>query len=209
MASTLETPRRNTSHYWACQFPRLSASGDGPKWPMSLRVNIEHLQQLQQLSGSDEAALPSLLRVAWGLLLQCYTGLDDVCFGYQETGPGTVGQESPRTSGPLNEMHAVRFNVDYMMSVADTLEKAKGEYISVFSCLNSVPSGTTKDSRSSERQLFDTAVVLRNLSNSVAPNSTGIISQPLNMVSLEDVGTRVSPLPALYADRCDSTRYAC
>ncbi len=205
----MEASHPNTSRHWACQFPHLGTSRDGPKRPMSLRVNVECLQQLQQLCGSDVVALPSLLHVAWGLLLRCYTGLDHVCFGYQETGPGTLGQEYPRTSGLPNEMRAVRFAVDDMMSVADTLEKAKGEYISGFPCLNSVLSGTTKDSQSSERQLLDTAVVLRNLSNSAAPNSTGLTFQPLNMVSLEEVCTRVPQCLPSYAHRCDSTRSVC
>lgn len=221
MGSSLKSPHTDASSYWAsylaesepCQFPRLGTSVDGPKRPMSLRVNLEQLQKLQQLSVSDEAALPSLLRVAWGLLLRCYTGLDDVCFGYQGTGPGTAGNERPRISRPLNETPVARFTVDDMVSVGDTFEKAKGEYISGLPYQNSVPSSTTKDSWLSGRQLFDTAVVLRSFSNATASKNTIVTSQPLNEVFPQEVCTRASPkhpccLPS-YSDTSYSTRYAC
>jgi hypothetical protein len=204
MESSLKASHTDTFNYWTsylaesepCQFPRLRTSVDGPKRPMSFRVNPENLQKLQQLSVSDEAALPTLLRVAWGLLLRCYTGLDDVCFGYQEIGPGTWGKEF----GPLNGMPITRFTADDMVSVADKLETVKGEYISGLPFQTLIPSGTIKYAWSSKRQLFDTAVVLRSLSDTAASNNTVAISQPLNVVLPEEVGTRASPRhPRLHA----------
>lgn len=193
MAPNSKESHPDNAAYWACQFPRLGTGDGRSKRSMSLRVTLEHGQKLQQLSVSDEAALPSLLRVAWALLLRCYTGLDHVCFGYQETGPGTVGINGPPISGPLNGMHVAHFTMDDMVSVADTLEKAKGECISGLPHQNLVPSGRTRDPGSSDSQLFDTAVVLRNFSDSAARNDTGVTLQPLKMVSLEEVCTRSFP----------------
>jgi hypothetical protein len=217
----LKSPQSDASSYWAsylaelepCEFPRLGASINGPRRPMSLRVNLEHVQRLQKLSVSDEAALPSLLRVAWGLLLRCYTGLDDVCFGYQETGTGTAGNERPRSSALANGTPAARFTVDDMMSVADTLERVKGEYISGLPYLKSAPSRTAKNSRWSEHQPFDTAVVLRRFSNATASNNSIVTSQPLNEALSQEVCARGFPeypycLPS-YSDTSYSTRYVC
>jgi hypothetical protein len=201
MGSTLKSPPVDASSYWAsylaelesCQFPRLGASIHRPRRPMSLRVNLEHVQGLQKLSASDEAALPSLLRVAWGLLLRCYTGLDDVCFGYQETGTGAASNERPRSSALANGMPAARVTVDDMVSVAKTLERVKGEYISGLPYLTSAPSSTAKDSRWSEHRPFDTAVVLRRFSNTTAPKNSVVTSQPLNEALSQEVCARVSP----------------
>ena len=201
MGSSLKAPQIDASNYWAsyraesepCQFPRLGPSVDGPKRSMSLRVHSEHVQRLPQLSASDGAALPSLLRVAWSLLLRCYTGLDDVCFGYQETGLANVGDGNPRISKPLNGMLVARLRVDDTVSVIDTLEKAKREYISGLPYQSSVPSGTTEDSPLSGRQLFDTAVVLRSSPNIAASNKTIVTSQPLNVVLPKEVCVSASP----------------
>lgn len=212
MGSSSNAPHIYASSYWAsylaeskpCRFPRFGTGADGPKRPMSLRVNLEHLKKLQQLSESDDASLPSLLRVAWGLLLRCYTGLDDVCFGYQEIGRSPVGNERPEISGPSNGMPVARFTVNEMLSVADTFEKAKGEYVSGLPFQISVPSGTTKDSCLSERELFDTAVVFRSFSNTATSNNTIITSQTLNVVLSEKVCTRAYPrrpnCPPSYSD---------
>ena len=217
----MKSPHMDASSYWTsylaelepCQFPRLGASINGPRRPMSLRVNLEHVQRLQKLSASDEAALPSLLRVAWGLLLRCYTGLDDVCFGYQETGTGTASNERPRSFALANGMPAARITVDDMVSVADTLERVKGEYISSLPYLNSAPSSTAKDSRWSEHQPFDTAVVLRRLSHATASNNSIVTSQLLNEALSQEVCARDFPgdphYLRPYSDSSYSTRYAC
>lgn len=187
MVSSSKAPHTDDSNYWTsylaesepCQFPRLGTAMDGPKRPMSFRVDVDHVQLLQQLSLSDEAALPSLLHVAWGLLLRCYTGLDDVCFGYQEAGLGTA------ISGPLTGMPLTRFTVDDVVSVADALEKARGEYISGLHYQDSLP-GTSGSSR---RQLFDTAVVIHRPSNTAASTNTIIASQLLNVALPKEVRT--------------------
>lgn len=200
MGSSSKAPSTDASTYWTsylaesepCQFPRLGTAVDGPKRPMSFRVDVEHVQLLRQRSMSDEAALPSLLHVAWGLLLRCYTGLDDVCFGYQEVGLNTAGNRQPTISGPLTGMPAARFTVDDQISVADALEKARGEYISGLPYQDSLPS-EKEDSGSSWRQLFDTAVVIRRSSNTAASNNNKIASQTLNVVLPKEVC--ISALP--------------
>ena len=88
-------------------------------------------------------------------------------------------------------MSVARFTVDDMVSVADTLEKARGEYISGLPHQDSLRSGTAEDSRSSQRQLFDTAVVLRRSSNTAA-STTIVTSQPLNVVLHKEVCTSAS-----------------
>lgn len=220
MESSHEDPHAHASSYWAsylaksepCLFPRLRTSVDGPKRSMSLRVNLESLQELRQFSGSEEAALPSLLHVAWGLLLRCYTGLDDVCFGYRETGSGTAGNERPRMSAPLKGMPVARLTVNDMSSVADTLGKAKGEYISGLPYQSSAPFDTTNESWSSTRQLFDTVVELRSFSNPPAFNNIGVSLPSLNVVFSEEVciGSSLRHLGCLlaYADTSHSPKYA-
>lgn len=68
-----------------CHFPRLGASPSGPKRPMTIKVALDQTQALKELCESNTATLPAALRAAWSLVLRCYTGAEDVCFGYQDT----------------------------------------------------------------------------------------------------------------------------
>lgn len=151
---------------------------------MSIRVNTEKQQELQQLSVLDEASLPSLFRTAWGLLLRCYTGQDDVCFDYQESGAFNSANGEPAPSHTSPVMLVARLILDDTMSLAKTLEKSRGEYKSTLLCQSSVASTAIQNS---ERQLFDTAVVLRAFSNSAVSNNNTTSHRPLNILFPEEV----------------------
>lgn len=148
---------------------------------MSLRVDLEHMQKLRQLPADDEAALPSLLRTAWGLVLRCYTGLDDVCFAYQEARPGSTVNERLRYDPHVNGVPFARVTVGDGLSIGATLAKIKDEYLSDLPYQASPPVGAT------DIQLFDTAVVLRRIPRtSTAPNPHST-PQPLSAVLPQEV----------------------
>jgi hypothetical protein len=208
MASASQS-NSSSSSYWTtylaesepCQFPRLGAAVSGPKRHMSIRVPLEQQQKLQQLASSsssspllpsslNQAALPSLLRAAWGLLLRCYTGQDDVCFGYQEleTAVSSPSLSNSQSSSPC--MPVARFVLDESMSLAKILDQSKNDYVSALPYWDLSPP-------QSHRQLFDTAVVLRDLSNTAVgvvnnnnntttSNSSAVIQRrPLNTLPEE------------------------
>lgn len=192
MASSTQFVPRDASSYWStylaesepCQFPRLGSGLTGPKRPISLRVNVEQQQKLQQLSVSDETSLPSLLRTAWGLVLRCYSGQDDVSFGYQQSGTCNSANGEPAPSNNSPPMLVARFILDETMSLAKALEKSRGEYVSGLLYQSSVPSNAIKNS---ERQLFDTAVVLRAFSNTAVSNNNTTFHRPLHVLLPDEV----------------------
>ncbi|EFQ97050.1 hypothetical protein MGYG_00094 [Nannizzia gypsea CBS 118893] len=73
-----------------CHFPRLGASTSGPKRPMTIKVPLDQTQALKELCESNTTALPAALRATWSLVLHCYTGAEDVCFGYQDAAATAV-----------------------------------------------------------------------------------------------------------------------
>lgn len=89
--SIIEKP--DAREYWAgyladarpSHFPRFDGDTHSPKRPLSIKVPLDHLPDGQKLSVEDGARWPVLLRAAWGLLLRCYAGSEDVCFGYLES----------------------------------------------------------------------------------------------------------------------------
>jgi len=80
----------------------------------TLEVDLHHLNELPSLS---EANLPFLLQTAWALVLRCYTGQNDVCFGYEEI------QDSEAITMPM-----ARVVLDETKSIQQTIEKTQHDY---------------------------------------------------------------------------------
>lgn len=80
----------------ACHFPATGRHRGTTKRLLSIRVDYQHRDPLQKafdLDGSAEA-LSAVVRAAWALTLRCYTGLDEVCFGFEETRRSSDGAPS-------------------------------------------------------------------------------------------------------------------
>ncbi|KAK2671636.1 Polyketide synthase, phosphopantetheine-binding domain [Fusarium oxysporum f. sp. vasinfectum] len=65
-----------------CCLPLLTDGATGPRTLRTLAQGISHAAELQALCTERGITLSNLLQLAWALVLQAYTGLDDVCFGY-------------------------------------------------------------------------------------------------------------------------------
>lgn len=119
-----------------CPFPPFSrvvadVEGSQPE-QASAAVTTEHVRKLDALSKADCDALSAVLRAAWALVLRCYTGQDDVCFGFQ-----------PGGDDPCNVL-VTRFALDNTTTVSELLDRAK---------TGPCPPGNQTS--------FDTAVIMR------------------------------------------------
>jgi hypothetical protein len=72
----------------SCYFPAACTTGNAQKRPLSVRVDLQQLALVQQLfcERDSHAALVAAVKVTWALLLRTYTGLDRVCYSYEEAG---------------------------------------------------------------------------------------------------------------------------
>ena len=85
----------------SCCLPKFGTSTHGPRRPASLRIRTSPSQTLQLLAAWDQSELDSLLKATWALLLHRYTGLEDICFGYQPIGVDA----GPRDTLPSFDTH--------------------------------------------------------------------------------------------------------
>lgn len=139
-----------------CRFPRFSRPAidtAAARRPIATaRVAVEQADKLLALSTTDPDGLGAVLRTAWALLLRCYTGQDDVSFGFQRGGDDT------------GEPIVARFVLDDSASVAETVGRAKTELLA--GNLSPPPAGLV---RSGDHALFDTAVALWGFTETLAP----------------------------------------
>jgi non-ribosomal peptide synthase protein (TIGR01720 family) len=69
-----------------CHFPVLNDGVDEAKQLRLVQVELEQLSELQKFCKENGMTLFNVLQMAWGLVLRCYTGADEVCFGYLTSG---------------------------------------------------------------------------------------------------------------------------
>ncbi|KAH8892437.1 non-ribosomal peptide synthetase [Thozetella sp. PMI_491] len=69
-----------------CVFPRLTLQAGDQKLSNET-VDLDLLyQELATFSKAHTTSIDTVLRLAWGLVLRCFSGQRNVCFGYQATG---------------------------------------------------------------------------------------------------------------------------
>ncbi|KAH7329601.1 hypothetical protein B0I35DRAFT_507853 [Stachybotrys elegans] len=87
-------PNTNSIGHWKeylsgvepCYFPTLNDGTTEPRALHAIDQNISNAAGLQQFCTDNGVTLSNVLQLAWALVLQAYTGLDDVCFGYLVSG---------------------------------------------------------------------------------------------------------------------------
>ena len=114
----------------SCFFPAASTASNAQKRPLSVRVDLQQPALVQQLLSKDgsNVALIAAVRVTWALLLRTYTGLDRVCYSYEE-----VGGASSNSAEELNLPNGVSepivmLDIDEDMSFQQLLESVANEF---------------------------------------------------------------------------------
>jgi hypothetical protein len=176
---------------------------------MAIRLNLDHLPDLQAYWGENRKTMACTVRAAWALVLRCYTGSEDICFGYDEIEVGGSDGGVPKQPDTSSGMSAARMIIGDATSFREVVERAKkGTFI-----LSQDPgmSGSIKAPRISERPPFNTAVVLRIHTNPTGADAGAAFLRPtMNWALPEEVRfRRHAPLKRLRIDDrssagCDS-----
>ncbi|KAL4782981.1 hypothetical protein BJX76DRAFT_358411 [Aspergillus varians] len=137
-----------------CYLPSFGTPSDDPKRPASIKTRTNPSQSAKLLSAFEYNSLDPILKTAWALLLYRYTGLEDVCFGYQHHGGG--GDSLGHSSDP-ERLLACKLTIDESDTIRALLEKSKGENNSA----NYVGGGEVSNANSDDYSLFNTVVMVR------------------------------------------------
>lgn len=85
-----------------CKLPLLDGERDLKSRIIAAEVELQHAGTLHELcaQGGDKSHLNDILCTAWGLLLRCYTGQDDIVFQFRQT-----NSDGERSSGVRMAFH--------------------------------------------------------------------------------------------------------
>jgi amino acid adenylation domain-containing protein/non-ribosomal peptide synthase protein (TIGR01720 family) len=106
-----QLPQQSSQLYWQkyvdglnpCHMPALLGPTPGLVHgaTKSVSQSMQLLRQAQRISRMYEVTTTNLVHVAWALVLRCFTGTDDVCFGYLNSGRDVPVEAVQDAVGPF------------------------------------------------------------------------------------------------------------
>ncbi|KAK5624976.1 hypothetical protein RRF57_000692 [Xylaria bambusicola] len=119
-------------HYLAGSEPCLLTTPhaeDSPRKFQSGYAEIPDVTRLRKLCETHDLTIANIFHLAWSLVLQAYTGSDDVCFGYVATGRDIplVGVE--HALGPFINMLVCRTKFSVDVPLKELLQRTQEDYL--------------------------------------------------------------------------------
>ncbi|KAJ4297840.1 hypothetical protein N0V90_005736 [Kalmusia sp. IMI 367209] len=112
-----------------CHFPVVSAADDSSKEMREIEVDLLFIRPLlRNFISRTGVTLPNLVQTAWALVLQTYSGLDHVSFGYLVSGRNVDVKDVDRIVGPLINMLVCNIDITSSTNVVDLLHSVRDQY---------------------------------------------------------------------------------
>ena len=105
-----------------CKLPLLDGEKTTDSRLLTTETEFEYAERFQSLGNRDTASFNNLLCTAWGLLLRCFTGQDEISFHFRQNVTDD-GLSNPAVSRTFQSMFQVEF--DEHDSLATCYAKAK------------------------------------------------------------------------------------
>ena len=106
----------------SCKLPLLDGEVTSEAQVVTTELELENIERLQSLGNGDTASFDDLLCTAWGLLLRCYTGQDNIAFHFRLSNDTdlVLNSDAPRVH------HGIfRMVFEEHQSLSDCLPRAK------------------------------------------------------------------------------------
>ncbi|KAI0515171.1 hypothetical protein F5B22DRAFT_205661 [Xylaria bambusicola] len=112
-----------------CHFPCLRSEGSATvEWqttPIHLQIPFQRLHDFARFYKVDKS---TILRVAWGILLRTFLGLQDVCFGYRSSGRDLPVTGLENAVGPFSRVLVCRTRALANQTIVQLLRDAQVEH---------------------------------------------------------------------------------
>ena len=130
MDSGLNYWKAHLSGIETCYFPTCPDDGDEPDQLRSISVDLgldDKQGVLQRFCSQYGVTVPTLFQAIWAIVLRCYTGAEQVCFGYIVSGREVPVEGIQQAVGPFINMLPVVDNRP-SLSAVQLLEAVQADY---------------------------------------------------------------------------------
>jgi amino acid adenylation domain-containing protein/non-ribosomal peptide synthase protein (TIGR01720 family) len=130
-------PKVAAMNYWKsylsgvepCHMPVLNDGSSSSRQYSTLRLDFKKLDILQSTCEKHGLTIANALHTAWALTLRCYTGSDDVCFGYLLSERDVPVDMVADIVGPIINMLACRVNMSSESVLMRLVEGIQSDYM--------------------------------------------------------------------------------
>lgn len=163
---------KQSAEYWRsyvagmvpCLFPILKDldAQDSPQPFEAVTLELGTTTDLTQFCEKHKLALSSVLHVVWAIVVQRYTAMDEVCFGYMTSGRHAPVAGAQDIVGPLFNMLIARVDLPYDATVLSVMQRYQDGFLTSLDHQHQSFAETLHSIGSTSGRLFNTLVSIFN-----------------------------------------------
>ena len=109
-----------------CHFPALVDGVEArQKRHETYTLSMPNRRKLQDFCDSSGVTLATLLQLVWALVIRCYSGADEVCFGFLTSGRDVPVENIEDVVGPFINMLICRLTLDASLQLSEALDNVQ------------------------------------------------------------------------------------
>lgn len=112
-----------------CYFPVLNDGVKDLKELQSLELELPDVSKLQAFCAKNSVTLSNVLQFVWALVVRCYTGSNEVCFGYLTSGRDLPVSGIEDAVGLFVNMLICRVNFTDGLQLGQALKQVQTDYV--------------------------------------------------------------------------------
>jgi amino acid adenylation domain-containing protein/non-ribosomal peptide synthase protein (TIGR01720 family) len=130
-------PKERGIKYWKeylagtepCVLPSMTTGRESAKRLGSHIFVLDSFSEAQNFCKNVGVTTSALLQLVWGLVLRCYTGSDDICFGYISSGRDASVKGIRDAVGAFINMLIYKIDLSNDLSVGDTMKRTQLDFV--------------------------------------------------------------------------------
>ncbi|KAG8530149.1 NRPS [Bacidia gigantensis] len=157
-----------------CSFPILNDAVSSERVLRTQHINFDKMEILGDFCKTHSVTLANVFHMAWAMTLQCYTGSQDVCFGYLNSTRDSAVQGIDDLVGYLVNMLVCRVKFDTETPLITVLQQIQKDLSDSQDHRQTALSEVLHALKISGDSLFNTSLSYRRLPPAVAPENRDI-----------------------------------
>jgi hypothetical protein len=112
-----------------CSFPVIDGMSTDKDEEREMTLDVGSLSKLRSFSKSHGLTMNSIFLTVWGLVLRCFTGSDDVCFGFLSAGRDAAVDGIQDAVGPFINMMVCRVNMSADTTLVSLVDSVQADFV--------------------------------------------------------------------------------